>query len=66
MKNNNNVSFGGVGFTGLLTVVFIVLKLLGVIDWSWVWVLSPAWIGICLFVFLLIVSIVLSVILERL
>ena len=37
---------GGIGFFGLLTIVFIVLKLLGVITWSWVWVLSPLWISI--------------------
>lgn len=41
---NNNGSAGGVGFTGLLTIVFIALKLCGVINWSWVWVLSPIWI----------------------
>jgi len=34
---------GGVGFLGLLTIAFIVLKLLGKIDWSWWWVLSPLW-----------------------
>ena len=27
----------------LLTVAFIVLKLTGVIDWDWVWVLAPFW-----------------------
>jgi hypothetical protein len=32
---------GGVGFFGLLTVLFIGLKLAGYIDWSWYWVLSP-------------------------
>ncbi len=32
---------GGVGFFGLLTIVFITLKLLGVITWTWFWVLSP-------------------------
>lgn len=37
---------GGVGFLGLLTIVFIVLKLCKVIDWSWWWVLSPLWISI--------------------
>lgn len=37
-------SSGGIGFAGLLTIVFIVLKLLGKIDWSWWWVLSPLWI----------------------
>lgn len=35
-----------IGFTGLLALVFIVLKLCGVITWSWLWVLSPIWIGI--------------------
>jgi O-antigen ligase len=46
--SDNNTSSGGVGFTGLLLVAFIVLKLTGVIDWSWWWVLSPAWIGVLL------------------
>jgi hypothetical protein len=36
---------GGVGFTGLLTIVFIALKLTGHINWSWLWVLSPLWIS---------------------
>jgi len=39
---NNN---GGIGFVGLLTVLFIALKLTGVIAWSWWWVLSPIWIS---------------------
>ena len=38
-------SSGGIGFTGLLTVAFVVLKLTGYIDWSWWWVLSPLWIS---------------------
>ena len=37
------VSSGGIGFFGLLAIVFIVLKLCGVIGWSWWWVLSPIW-----------------------
>ena len=44
MKNNNS-SIGGIGFTGALTIVFIVLKLCHVIEWSWLWVLSPIWIS---------------------
>lgn len=35
---------GGVGFLGLLTLLFIALKLTGVIAWSWLWVLAPIWI----------------------
>lgn len=45
MENNNKASGGGIGFFGLLTIVFIVLKLCKVISWSWVWVLSPLWIS---------------------
>lgn len=37
---------GQIGFTGALTLAFIVLKLCGVINWSWVWVLSPMWISL--------------------
>lgn len=29
----------------LLFVVFLVLKLVGVIAWSWLWVTAPLWIG---------------------
>lgn len=38
--NKNTVSYG-IGLTGNLTVLFGVLKLIGVIDWSWWWVFSP-------------------------
>ena len=44
----NSSSSSGIGFTGLLTVLFIGLKLAKVIEWSWWWVLSPLWIGIAL------------------
>ena len=45
MKENKTNVNGGIGFVGLLTIVFIVLKLLGKITWSWWWVLSPLWIN---------------------
>lgn len=44
MKVSASARASGVGFFGLLTVVLIVLKLLGKISWSWIWVLSPLWI----------------------
>lgn len=53
-----NVTMPGVGFFGLLAVLFIGLKLGHVIDWSWIWVLSPLWLpsaivlGIAVVVFL--------------
>ena len=42
---NNKAKQGGLGIVSVLTIVFIVLKLLGVIRWSWIWVLSPIWIS---------------------
>lgn len=45
---------GGISFAGLLTIVFIVLKLTHTIDWSWWWVLSPVWIPLVLFVVIVI------------
>lgn len=41
-----------IGPIGLLTLLFITLKLTGVIAWSWWWVLSPIWITACVLVFL--------------
>jgi hypothetical protein len=43
IMDNKNVS-GGMSFSSVLALIFIVLKLCGVINWSWVWVLSPIWI----------------------
>lgn len=42
----SNGSSGGVGVLGLLGVVFVTLKLCGVIDWSWWWVTAPFWGGL--------------------
>ena len=41
---DDGTSSGGIGFLGLLAILFIGLKLTGNIDWSWWWVLSPLWI----------------------
>lgn len=52
MSNKSSSSPNGIGFTGLLTIVFITLKLLGVITWSWWWVLSPIWISLAIAIFI--------------
>ena len=44
MEEKKSSGSKGIGFAGLLTIAFIVLKLCGVIAWSWWWVLSPVWI----------------------
>lgn len=57
--DNSNTSSGGIGFCGLLAIVFIILKLCNVIAWSWLWVLAPLWIPIAIvLVVLLVVAIV--------
>ena len=53
---------GGIGFIGLLTIVFIVLKLCGVISLSWVWVLAPIWIGLAVPVLILLIIAAISII----
>ena len=47
MKKNNN---SGLCFFELLGIVFIVLKLMKVIDWSWLWVLAPLWLPLVLLI----------------
>ena len=55
MENNS-----GIGILGILGIIFIVLKLCGVIKWSWLWVLSPFWIGLTLGITVLIIGIVIE------
>lgn len=50
---NNSSSSKGIGFCGLLAIVFIVLRIIGVIDWSWWWVLAPIWIPTAIVLFVL-------------
>ena len=47
-ERGSTSSSSGIGFVGLLTILFIGLKLGGVITWPWLWVLSPLWISIAL------------------
>lgn len=64
-NSDKSVSTGsGISFIGLLTILFIGLKLTHNINWSWLWVLSPLWIGfglgitvvVCFFVFAIILG----------
>ena len=57
MKNTSSSS--GIGFCGLLQIAFIVLKLCHVIEWPWLWVLAPTWIGATFTVLVLIIGFVL-------
>ena len=55
---DNNKTSGGIGFFGLLTLLFIGLKLCGVIAWSWLWVLAPLWIPIALSLLLVVIVLI--------
>lgn len=48
MRQHNGYSGGGVSTLSVIQIVFVILKLLGLIDWPWVYVLLPLWIGLAL------------------
>jgi hypothetical protein len=50
MSNQSSNRSGGIGFVGLLTITFIVLKLTHFISWSWLWVLAPIWLAPALWI----------------
>ena len=43
MGQDNSAASPGIGFLGLLGILFIGLKLTGYLDWSWWWMLAPLW-----------------------
>lgn len=54
MSSSN--SGGGIGLSGVLLIVFIVLKLCNVIAWSWWWVLCPLWIPIAIWMIIVVIA----------
>ena len=65
MSSNSSSSSSGIGFPGLLTVLFIGLKLTGNITWPWVWVLSPLWISFALFLVIAAIVVIAAVISDK-
>lgn len=62
-NSNNNIGFNFWGFfCALLTIAFIVLKLTGFIDWSWLWVLAPIWIPVAFYLILFLVILIIVLI----
>ncbi len=55
----------GIGFCGLLAIVFITLRLCKVITWSWWWVLAPIWIPLAVVIALCILYVILGIIEKR-
>jgi hypothetical protein len=54
-ESSKSITIGGTGFFNLLFLVFLVLKLTKVIDWSWWWITAPLWgpIGVCVVLMIL-------------
>jgi len=61
----NESTYGGIGFTGLLTIAFIILKLCGIISWSWIWVLSPIWISAVIGLSFILIIIIIKFLVNR-
>jgi hypothetical protein len=59
-KETSSSSSSGIGFVGLLTIVFITLKLTNYIDWSWWWVLAPIWISACIWLLILLIALIIA------
>ena len=60
MEDKNNTSYG-INFLELLAIVFIALKLMGYIQWSWWLVLSPLWFPIIPIILLVLVLIIIEI-----
>lgn len=45
-----------IGFTGILTIIFVIFKILGYIDWSWWWVFSPIWISYIIVLLIILIN----------
>lgn len=63
--SSNNASGNGIGFAGMLAILFIALKLTHVIDWSWLWVLAPLWVGVAFVLVLALILAVLAALADR-
>ena len=63
--SNKRASGGGIGFCGLLAIAFIVLKLCGVINWSWGLVLAPIWVPIVAIIIFTTVLVLFKMITKR-
>ena len=64
MASSSESSSGGIGFPGLLTILFVGLKLTNVIAWPWLWVLSPIWIPLLLLIMILIIGGIVAALLK--
>jgi membrane protein YdbS with pleckstrin-like domain len=64
MTDKKNTT-GGLGVSDVLLIIFITLKITGIITWSWVWVLSPLWISSALVIVTLLFLVIIGMICEK-
>ena len=57
MSNPMNSASVGLGFVGVLTIVFVVLKITKVLCWSWWWVLAPVWVSAIIIIIITILAV---------
>ena len=62
MDNKQKSGAVGVTIPTVVQIVFLILKLTKLIDWSWFWVLSPMWIGAALWIVLFVIIILIVII----
>lgn len=61
-KNKNEITYRGIGFFGMLQLIFITLKLCKVIEWSWWQVLIPTFVSLTVALVLIILGVILCII----
>ena len=64
-KEKTTTVTGGIGFTGLLTILFVALKLTKVIAWSWWWVISPIWVSFGLGIVFVIIGVIMKLMIPK-
>ena len=62
--NNSTIKHIGIGL-GVLTIIFFVLKIFGVLDWSWAWVFAPIWIFVGTALIMIVTIVIISFIIMR-
>jgi hypothetical protein len=65
MKENDSGKYSGIGFTGILQLAFIILKLLKIVDWPWVLIFAPVLIIIGLIVLIMVILEIVFLISDR-
>ena len=46
MNNRKNITINTTYLSLIVFVIFVVLKITNIIDWSWLWITSPLWINL--------------------